>query len=104
MLRDIVDVAAEVGVTPRQLRHWIAIGLIWPYQPAAGRGRPARLDSEDIAWIAALAEAVRAGIDVTAIAANRRHIPEMAGRVVVAAARLAEHAPAWLDADPAVAV
>lgn len=60
-------VAAEVGVTERQLRHWVRIGLLVPVADRRVGRTLYAWELPDVRWAAAVAELVRAGANVTTL-------------------------------------
>ncbi len=89
------EVVQRTGATPRQVRHWMALGLVWPEYPAKGPGKPVGFSPVDLAWIKVLSQLTDLGVDPG-------ELREIAGRVgaKVYARRLERAARALFDADP----
>lgn len=90
-------VLAVAGITHRQLDHWRRIGLVWPAVPANGSGTVVGYDAEDLRWICAIAQAVRAGVTPGAILAalGRSEVSDWADTLRSAADALEEARPRW---------
>ncbi len=93
------EVVQRTGATPRQVRHWIALGLVWPSQPRPGKGSPIGFSGEDVKWVGVLKSLADLGVEPGDILEASRRVGTRvyAQRLERAARALQSHAPWWLD-------
>lgn len=96
---EVREVRNLTGATSRQIRHWIDLKILWPAEPAQGRGFRPRFSFDDVNWITLLLELTELGVSPARImhAAETEGVTSYVRRLRHAGETLGRRAPWWLD-------
>ncbi len=98
-LYSLDEVRAITGVTVRQLQRWQELEMLWPEEPAPGRGYRPRFSAANISWICLLRDLTELGVDPARVkrASREGGVRGYAAHLEEAAEALRKMCPWWLD-------